>query len=68
MPTVESNLTGVDNSTVIEELRKEHALLEMQLNELKKNVYLTAEETAEVSRLKRLKLQKKDLIQRLSTD
>ncbi len=68
MPTVESNLTGVDNSTAIEELRKEHALLEQQLNKLKKNVYLTAEETAEVSRLKRLKLQKKDLIQRLSAD
>ncbi len=68
MQRIVQDSTARDDSAVIEKLRKEHAALDRRLEELKRNVYLTPEEEAEVSLLKRQKLQKKDMIHRLSCD
>ena len=68
MQRIVQDSTARDDSAVIEKLRKEHAALDTRLEELKRNVYLTREEEAEVSLLKRQKLQKKDMIHRLSCD
>ena len=68
MQRIAQDATVMDESAVIEKLRKEHAALDTRLEELKRNVYLTPEEEAEVSLLKRQKLQKKDMIHRLSCD
>jgi hypothetical protein len=46
----------------IERLRSEHHEIDQQVAELERRPFLTAEEDAEVKRLKRLKLAKKDMI------
>ncbi len=68
MQRIAQDSTAMDATAVIEKLRQEHAALDARLEQLKRNVYLTPEEEAEVSLLKRQKLQKKDMIHRLSCD
>jgi hypothetical protein len=47
---------------LIERLRREHHEIDEQVAELERRPFLTADEDAELKRLKRLKLSKKDMI------
>ncbi len=50
---------------IIERLKTEHAALEARLNEIESHISLTPAEQMERSRIKKLKLAKKDLINQL---
>ena len=52
----------------IEKLRREHGKLDGQLQELECRKFLTAEDEAEVRRLKKLKLAKKDALRQLQPE
>jgi uncharacterized protein YdcH (DUF465 family) len=60
-----SSIEG-DEASRIEQLRREHHELDLKVGEIEQRAYLTAEEDAEVKRLKRLKLATKDMIFLLS--
>lgn len=49
----------------IARLREEHRMLERRLDQLNRHAYLTPTEAMEVSRIKKEKLWKKDMIQLL---
>jgi hypothetical protein len=65
--TVEQRLPVFSPSQADElsRLQIEHRDLEARLGELNSHVYLTPEEQLERKRIQKLKLQKKDLMQRL---
>jgi hypothetical protein len=48
--------------TSIEQLKREHHEIDVQVAALEHRAFLTTEEDAELKRLKRLKLAKKDMI------
>lgn len=62
-----SGLTG-DVEQTIGRLRREHAELDERLHLLERKAWLSTEEEAEVHRLKKLKLAKKDKIETLSAN
>ena len=51
-----------NDAALIEQLKKEHHEIDLRVNDLERRSFLTADEDAEVKRLKRLKLAKKDMI------
>lgn len=51
-----------NDANLIEELRKEHHEIDLKVSDLERRAFLTSDEEAEVKRLKRLKLAKKDMI------
>lgn len=53
------------DSKELERLRREHVKLDAKLDELESHRWLSESEEAEVKRLKRMKLAKKDRMQRL---
>ena len=55
-----------DPAASIDQLKREHHEIDRQVTELERRPFLTADEEAEVKRLKRLKLAKKDMIFLLS--
>ncbi|MFT7622412.1 MAG: hypothetical protein ACI9WU_001585 [Myxococcota bacterium] len=57
-----------DPSETIATLREQHTQYDEELRRLKRNTHLTPEESLQVRRLKRLKLQLKDRIHLLSSD
>ncbi len=62
-----SGRTGeADVEQMITQLRREHHELDERLHSLERKAWLSTEEEAEVHRLKKLKLAKKDRIQELS--
>lgn len=62
-----SQSPGASESTqeLLARLRQEHALLEADLEAYNQRLYLGAREQMERKRLQKLKLMKKDMIQRL---
>lgn len=61
----ESTSPGASTSELLARLRQEHAMLEADLETYNARLYLSAREQMERKRLQKLKLVKKDLIQRL---
>lgn len=59
-----AQVTG-EQGKEMEKLRREHVKLEAKLGELERQRWLSASEEAEVKRLKRLKLAKKDRMRAL---
>jgi uncharacterized protein YdcH (DUF465 family) len=57
-----------DRSKLLEKLRREHAKLDRKVQELESQRWITPAEEAEVKRLKRLKLQKKDEMRQLTVE
>lgn len=56
---------GETTEELLARLRQEHALLEVDLEAYNQRIYLGAREQMERKRLQKLKLMKKDMIQRL---
>ncbi len=54
--------TPENEAAIIEQLRREHHDLGLQVEELERRPFLSDDEDAELKRLKRLKLAKKDMI------
>lgn len=54
-----------DQEKIAEKLRREHSKLDAQLKDLEGRRWLSSEDEAEVRRLKRLKLAKKDLLRQI---
>lgn len=61
----ESASTAASTAELLARLRQEHAMLEADLETYNARLYLSAREQMERKRLQKLKLVKKDLIQRL---
>ncbi|MCA9520376.1 MAG: DUF465 domain-containing protein [Myxococcales bacterium] len=59
--------TNTLSGATLERLRGEHQRLETRLTELNSHPYLTPDEQIEVKHLKKLKLIKKEQIQRLAS-
>ena len=59
--TLEQSFPGNDPA-LIDRLKAEHHEIDRQVAEIERRPFLTAEEDAELKRLKRLKLAKKDMI------
>jgi uncharacterized protein YdcH (DUF465 family) len=55
-----------DRSKLLEKLRREHAKLDQKVQALESQRWISPAEEAEMKRLKRLKLQKKDEMQHLT--
>lgn len=60
-----ANLAQERNSKEFERLRREHLKIDAKVSELESQRWLTAREEAEVKRLKKLKLAKKDRMHQL---
>ena len=58
----------VDRQAQLEQLRQEHARLEMRLSELERHLSLSPDEQRERAELKKAKLQLKDTILHLSRE
>jgi uncharacterized protein YdcH (DUF465 family) len=61
-------MSNPDRLSQIEQLRSEHARLEMRLAELERHLSLSPEEQRERAELKKAKLQLKDSLLHLSRD
>jgi uncharacterized protein YdcH (DUF465 family) len=61
-------MSNLDRSVRLEQLRSEHARLEMRLAELERHLSLSPEEQRERAEIKKAKLQLKDTMLHLSRD